>query len=163
MLIGLIADSHDRSARLQAAVDHLAQRGAELLIHCGDITCPAAVRSCAGLPARFVFGNNDQDRPALRAAMATIGATCLEDGAAFELAGRRLAVTHGDDRKCVKRLLRGQPDYLFVGHSHCVVDRTESGTRIVNPGALHRAARWTFALLDLETDRLEILSSPKPG
>ena len=162
MLIGVVADTHDKAERLLAAIDALRTRGARCVIHCGDITNPEAVRACAGMPAYFVFGNNDRDRAGLRRAIAEIDGHCLEASGELEIGGRRLAVTHGDDRKLVKRLIGTGPDYLFVGHAHRCVDRTEGDTRVVNPGALHRAARWTFALLDLATDELEYLTLPKP-
>jgi putative phosphoesterase len=48
-------------------------------------------------------------------------------------------------------------DYVFHGHTHRRDDYREAGMRIINPGALHRAAVKTVALLDLSTDDLRFI------
>jgi predicted phosphodiesterase len=56
------------------------------------------------------------------------------------------------------RLLAAQEhDYLLHGHTHVRRDERVGKTRVINPGALHRAAEKTVALLDLAADRLEYL------
>jgi putative phosphoesterase len=158
MRIGILSDTHDQVARTIEAVARLIAEGAELLIHCGDFTRPAVVEKLAGLPSYAVLGNNDFDVKGLRREFALIGGTLLGRGGIFECAGKRLAVTHGDSSTELRRLLKETPDYLFLGHSHGFEDRREGATRCVNPGALHRAPRWTVALLDLDTDALTMLT-----
>lgn len=158
MRIGIISDTHDRIDRTTRAVRRLADEGAESLIHCGDLTGPAVVYECAALPTYFVFGNNDYNETGLRRAMADTGGVCLGRSGAIELGGRRIAVTHGDLVKEVRRLAALVPDYLFYGHSHVPADARDGPTRWVNPGALHRATAWTVALLDLDTDALRMLT-----
>jgi hypothetical protein len=51
-------------------------------------------------------------------------------------------------------------DYLCHGHTHVVRDERIGQTRVINPGALFRAARYTVALLDMAADRLEIVQVP---
>jgi hypothetical protein len=160
MRIGIISDTHDRVARTSAAVGLLIAAGAEALVHCGDLTGADVVYECSGLPCYYVFGNNDFDQDRLRRAMVASGGTCLEFGAEIELAGKRIAVTHGDSVREVRRLAGGNPDYLLFGHSHVTADRCEGSTRWINPGALHRAAAWTVALLDLQSDALRFLNVP---
>lgn len=157
MKIGILSDTHDRVKRTIRAVMRLRSEGAEALIHCGDLTGPEVVGACSVLPAYYVFGNNDFDRFNLRLAMEASGGTCLEFGGIIELAGRRIAVVHGDLRREVSRVLQNDPDYLLYGHSHVADDRQEGSTRWINPGALHRADEHSVALLDLETDGLEFL------
>jgi predicted phosphodiesterase len=119
------------------------------------------------LPARcaesryYVFGNNDFDQDELRAAMEATGGVCLDTGGVIELAGRRIAVAHGDIPRELRRLEEAGPDYLCFGHSHQATDRRERKIRWINPGALHRATPWTVALLDLATDKLEFLTARK--
>lgn len=159
MRLGVLSDTHDRLARTRSAVEMLRERGAEALIHCGDLTGPAIVGICAVLPCWFVFGNNDADSvPDLQRAMAGVGADCLGWGGELTLAGKRLAVTHGHMGKDVRRLLAASPDYLFFGHSHIAAEWRDGPTRRINPGALHRAEEFTVALLDLDTDALEFLT-----
>jgi predicted phosphodiesterase len=73
------------------------------------------------------------------------------------LAGRRLAVTHGDSDRELRRLEAQEPHYLLTGHTHQVADRQSGSIRWINPGALHRASTWTVALLDLATNQLRVL------
>ena len=58
----------------------------------------------------------------------------------------------------LRRLTALQPDYLLFGHSHHATDERDGVTRCINPGALSRAAQYTVALLDLETDALQFLT-----
>ncbi len=163
MKIGILSDTHDHPARTSRAVSALVRAGAEVLVHCGDITGPAVVLECGGLPSYFVFGNNDYDEDALRRAIAEIGGICLERGGTFELDGRKIAVTHGDSARRVRRQLDADPDYLLYGHSHVAADESRGAVRWINPGALHRASRWTVAVLDLGTGALEFLTVPEKG
>jgi predicted phosphodiesterase len=46
------------------------------------------------------------------------------------------------------------------GHTHERRDERRGGTRIVNPGALHRAPAFTVAVLVPSEDRLDFLEVP---
>ena len=80
MRIGILSDTHDQVARTRAAVGLLVAAGAEVLVHCGDITIPQVVSELGVLPSYFVFGNCDFDTGSLRQAIAALGGTCLERG-----------------------------------------------------------------------------------
>jgi len=157
MRIGILSDTHDRVERTARAVQLLIAQGAQALIHCGDLTNAAVVAECSALPCYYVFGNNDFDEAELRRAMTQGGGHCLDRGGELTLAGRRIAVTHGDLTGEVRRLAALEPDYLLFGHSHIATDSTHGVTRYINPGALHRAPRWTVARLDLDVDKLLFL------
>lgn len=157
MRIGILSDTHDRRERTTKAVRLLVDSGAEALIHCGDLTEPDIVYECTGVPSTFVFGNNDEDEDGIRAAILAINGLCLDFGGEITLGGKRIAVTHGDIGKQVRRLAAAKPDYLLYGHSHVPTDDRDGPTRWINPGALHRAESWTVALLDLERDHLQFL------
>ena len=51
-------------------------------------------------------------------------------------------------------------DWLLHGHTHQVRDERIGRTRIINPGALQRARRYTVGLLDTESDSLDVLEIP---
>ena len=157
MKIGILSDTHDRVDRTARAVAAMVQAGAEVLIHCGDVTGPAVVRKCGGIPTYFVYGNNDYDQDALGRAITAIGGQVLGRGGWIDLGGRRIAVTHGDLVGEIRRVLGSNPDYFLSGHSHLPNDERRGTVRWINPGALHRAAKWTVAVLDLESDHLEFL------
>jgi uncharacterized protein len=160
MTLGILADTHDQVTRTRVAVKLLKDAGAEILIHCGDITIPDVVYQLAPLPSYFVFGNCDFELQELRQAIAAIGGTCLERGGLIELDGSRVAVTHGDSAKELDRLQAERPEYLFSGHTHKALDVRRGTTRFINPGALHRAATWTVALLDCPRGHLDLLPIP---
>jgi putative phosphoesterase len=161
MLIGILSDTHDQLARTKVAVAMLRNAGAEVLIHCGDLMGPEIVGACGGQPAYFVFGNNDDDLPALQKAMDQVGAICLGWAGEVSLANNRIAVAHGHVHADVTRLLATEPDYLLTGHSHVPADWRSGPTRCINPGALARAAQFTVVLLDLGTDELRFLTVPR--
>ena len=159
VLIGILSDTHNQLKRTAAAIQLLHDEGAQILFHCGDLTDPGIVGICAALPCYFVFGNNDAyHADEIQTAINQVdGAVCLGWGGEVELAGRRLAMTHGHLIKEYHRLLATNPDYLFLGHSHVTADHRDGVTRFINPGALHRAEEFTVALLNLETDNLKLL------
>jgi putative phosphoesterase len=162
MKLGILSDTHDQIARTARAVTRLIDEGAEVLIHCGDLTGTGIVSECGRLPCYYVFGNNDFEEDRLRRAMELTGGTCLERGGVLSLQGRRVAVAHGDIPAEVNRLRALDPDYLLSGHSHVPADDRDGPTRRINPGALHRATDWTVALLDLADDSLRSLVIGEP-
>ena len=158
MLVGILSDTHDRADAMAAAMKLLRQRGAEFFVHCGDVGSERVIDHLAGVPSAFVFGNTDWDRAALARYAESVGVACHGASADLELGGKRFAVVHGDDFKLKQRLLSGQEyDYLLQGHTHTRADECVGRTRLINPGALHRAREKTVALLDTTTDRLEFL------
>jgi len=116
------------------------------VLHCGDIEDPDAVEPFSGLDAHFVFGNCDGDRSGLRKAIARAGLHLHEPFGHLELAGVRLAFVHGDDGVLLRDLENsGHFDYLFHGHTHRAGERKVGATRVINPGALHRAQPQDFS------------------
>lgn len=157
-LLGIVSDSHDDAAQLTAALNLLRTRGAQFFIHCGDLCAPEMLAHFVGLPAAFVWGNCD-DRRALEHHAARLGIACHGAVGDLTLGGKRIAFLHGDDGARQQQLLAAQQhDYLFHGHTHVADDRRIGRTRLINPGALHRARRKTVALLDLRNDALEFLT-----
>jgi putative phosphoesterase len=159
MHIGIVSDTHDRAATLSQALDELRRRGVTVVLHCGDIESPSMISLFEGLTAHFVYGNCDDDRSGLRTAISALGATLHEPFGHLELTGRRLAFLHGDDAALQRDLENSAHfDFLFHGHTHQIEDRRVGPTRVINPGALHRARPKSFAVLELETGRLETLA-----
>jgi uncharacterized protein len=158
MRIGILSDTHDQVARTAGAVRRLIAEGADLLIHCGDLTTPEIVEEFAAIPTYFVFGNCDHDEEALRRAMNGVGGVCLGRAGEITLGDKRLAVTHGDCVAEFRRRMTSAPDYLFTGHTHVAADERTGRTRHVNPGALSRARIYTVALLDPLIDQLRMLT-----
>jgi uncharacterized protein len=158
MRVGVLSDTHDEIERTRRAVELLRQGGAEVLIHCGDLTSPAIVEVISGLPSWFVFGNHDSDSvPALRETAAICGVGCLGWGGISELAGFKVGVVHGHMTTDLRRVLAEKPRFLLSGHSHIASSGQENGVLRINPGALHRPEIYTVAILDLLTSSVEWL------
>ena len=160
MLIGILADTHGRFEPARRAVEVLRERGAQFLVHCGDVGGEDILDLLAGegSGAAFVFGNNDLDRDELARYAKSIGITCLGAFGTLALADRQIAVTHGDHRGYVRQVLDGAShDYLLLGHTHVPRDERAGRLRIINPGALHRAAVKSVALLDVLRDHVEFV------
>ena len=158
MQLAILSDTHGRQATVGTALDLVRDRGIQVVLHCGDIDDAATVRLFHGLETHFVFGNCDHDRVKLERAMAECGATSHGSWGHLELEGRKIAWTHGDDQSLFQELRRsGEFDFLFYGHTHEAKQTERGRTRVVNPGALHRARIKTFIVLDLQTGELESL------
>src|SRR5262245_23363264 len=139
MRIAVLSDTHSRYATVETALTLLEGRGVELLLHCGDIEDAETVWL---FPANthFVLGNCDMDPSSLRQACRATGATLHEPYGSLELAGVRIAFLHGDNRRLLDEVEHsGRYDYLFYGHTHQPREHRTGRTRVINPGALHRA------------------------
>jgi uncharacterized protein len=156
MRIGIVSDSHGRRLAVSLALAELRQRGVTTVLHCGDIDDPETVALFRGFTAHFVFGNCDIDKSALRSAIADIGATLHDHFGSIELDGVKLAFLHGDDNRLMRDVERsGHYDFLFYGHTHQAEEHRTGPTRVINPGALHRARPKTFVVLDLASQAVE--------
>lgn len=155
-MIGILSDTHDHVDAMAAAMQVLQAGGAEHYIHCGDVGGPAVLDHLAGVSASLVWGNNDWDRRDLERYAGRLGIACYGSLANLKLGGKTFAVIHGDDLRLRQSILTAQQhDYLLQGHTHVRHDERVGRTRIINPGALHRAKPKTVALLETDTDRLE--------
>jgi len=157
MRLGILSDSHGRATMTARAVALLEAHGAELLIHLGDVETEAVIDELVGHPARIVFGNCDYDIAALTRYAAHVGVTVDHPAGRLEADGRVIAFTHGHIRRIMDAALADGVDYLLHGHTHTARDERAGRTRIINPGALFRASRYTAAVLDVAADRLSFI------
>jgi putative phosphoesterase len=160
MQIAVLSDSHSRYHAIEDALAILRDRGVGTVIHCGDIDDGEAVWRFRGFTAHFVYGNCDRsEKHAIRAAVEQIGATLHEPFGSLELEGIKIAFLHGDDARLMRDVENaGHFDFLFYGHTHQADERRTGPTRVINPGALHRARPKTFVLLDLTTGAVESIA-----
>jgi putative phosphoesterase len=158
MRIGIVSDSHGNSAMVLKALDLLRARGIQTILHCGDLDDASTVYLFQDFTTHFVFGNCDHDRSGIRRAVTNAGQTLHEPCGKLELDGKKIAFLHGDDRRLFQRLEEsGEFDYLFYGHTHQAAEHRTGRTRVINPGALHRARPKTALILDVETGGTECL------
>ena len=159
-ILGVLSDTHDRADAAAAGIATLRAAGAEFFIHCGDVGGERILDLLAGIPCIFVWGNNDYDRKSLARYARELRIQCGDDFAELQIGGKKIAVTHGDNPNLIRNAITPEKkfDYLFVGHTHVRANERIGQVRMVNPGALHRAATKTVAVVDLKTDSVRHLA-----
>lgn len=156
MQIAILSDTHSNYPMVEKALALLQQRRITHVIHCGDIVDSETVWLFQGLRMHFVFGNCDTERHSLRQAIEGIGETLHEPFGHLECEGVKIAFLHGDIPPLMHDVEHsGYFDFLFYGHTHVAKEHVTASTRVINPGALHRARPKTFAILDLTTREVE--------
>jgi len=158
MIVGLMADSHDHMRLVRAALEVFRERGAEVVLHAGDIVAPFAAKILAEFerPVHAVFGNNDGERAGLARVL-----DIAEGPRALELGGRRIVVAH--DAGDVPDEDAAAADIIITGHTHAPLAEEGKPLR-VDPGETGGwlKGRATCAVLDTETLEVEICELGKP-
>jgi len=156
--VGLVSDSHGHAERTRKAVDLLVGQGAGVLLHLGDVCCMTVLDALTGLEGRcdvrVVFGNCDHDWRGLAEYARFLGIKVDHPAGRIRIGQDHIVFAHGDDEAHYRGALREGVRYFCHGHTHEARDLRENVTRVINPGALHRSASYTVALLEPATDRL---------
>jgi putative phosphoesterase len=126
-------------------------RGADLILHAGDVCTAQVLAELAGYaPVVAVRGNNDGSDVAAWGAAET---------AELDLNGLSVAMLHdsGPSAGRMARMRRRFPSAGLVvfGHSHIPLDTAEGGLRIFNPGSptdRRRQPQGTIGLLTIDSD-----------
>jgi len=154
MIIGAMADSHDRLDAVDKAISFFNSQGVTDVLHAGDLVSPFVVPLFSKLKAKlhFVWGNNEGDHDFIKVRFADIGVTPLGDFAVLQLGGKKIALLHGRHEEIVNSLVEsGFYDLIVRGHNH-KAEIIEGETLVVNPGEAcgYLTGRQTVALIDLQ-------------
>ena len=154
MRVVVIADTH-APRRWRACPPRVAAhlRGADLILHAGDVCTATALTELAEYaPVVAVLGNNDGPDVADWGAAET---------AELDLGGLTVAMLHdsGAASGRLARLRRRFPaaDLVVFGHSHIPLDESGPGLRIFNPGSptdRRRQPNGTLGILEIDAGRL---------
>ncbi len=171
MLVGVVSDTHDNVWAARAAARLFRERGAELVIHLGDIVAPFTLRvfheeGIARLVA--VYGNNCGERPGLARVAQAAGYEITDWPRELAIGGRRLLLLHGagpaeNTVAMVEALASsGRWDAVLYGHTHRVDNRRIGGVLVLNPGEACGCltGRKTAAILDTDTLEAETVELP---
>lgn len=156
MIVGIMADTHDRLPMLDKAVKRLNEEGVELVLHAGDYIAPFVISHFKPLKADLigVFGNNDGDKELLKKRFADMGADIRGNFAEIVIDELKIAMLHGHEAGLLRSLI-GVDGYDVVVHGHIHEARAyrEEGTLVINPGEVcgYLTGKSTIALLDTET------------
>ena len=146
MRIGIVSDTHDDLAAVEAAVALFDREEADAVVHCGDFVAPFSVTpfDSEGPDAPDFYavrGNNDGEW-AVQSTVESFG-TYLGEAGTLSFGGGEsaesvdVAVTHGTSQLLVDALVDcGDYDYVFHGHTHAHGVEARGGTVRVNPGGL---------------------------
>jgi putative phosphoesterase len=157
MRLGVVSDTHGHVEYAYEAVRMLESLDVQVVLHCGDIGSVEIVPLWSRWPTHFVFGNVDHQAGLLRRAIKAAGQICHDRFGQLELAGRRIALLHGDDQRLLdETIASGRWDLVCHGHTHERRLERIGSTLVLNPGALYRATPHSLAIVDLPA--LEALS-----
>lgn len=155
MLIGILSDTHGRYLAVRQAMALFDRLGIGHVIHCGDVGGTEVFDELVGRPCTFVWGNMDRPDAGLLAYLQSVGIPAPKEvPVRLELDGKTFAVFHGHERGFDRAIDTLDVDYILHGHTHTARDETQSGKRIVDPGALHHTRRKTVATLEPGTGEL---------
>lgn len=158
MIVGLVSNTNGRADAMASALATLRDRGADLIVHCGDVGGRQVLDELKQIDAAFVWGDRDQDRMGLLRHARTLNVVCFGVLGELDLDGKRAVLVHGDDKKLIRRLLDEQQyDYLLCGHDAEGEDRKVGKTRVINPGWLHGGPSQNCALVSTTSDEVKFL------
>ncbi|MBU1665325.1 MAG: metallophosphatase family protein, partial [Gammaproteobacteria bacterium] len=169
----ILSDSHDNRRLLGEAVEDAKARGAEAVLHCGDVVAPTTLRVLRRfeLPVHVIHGNNTGDLYAMSKLSHESDSVVRYYGqdAVLHLAGRATFLVHYP-HYAAAMALTGDYDLVCCGHDHRAsihqVSNVKGGiTLLLNPGTVGGVgARPTYILADLATLQFEIREVPTaPG
>lgn len=162
MLLGVMADTHDRLPLIDRAITQFNARGVMLVLHAGDFIAPFVVPRFKPLESRLigVFGNNDAELETLRRNFAEMNGEIRGRFAEIGVERLKIAMLHGEEEELLKSLINaGSYDIVVHGHTHEVKTYRKEGTLVINPGEAcgYLTGKATIAVLDTQTLRVEVI------
>lgn len=163
MLVGLIADTHDRLPLVDRAIKRLNEEDVGLVLHAGDYVAPFVIPRFKDLEAELigVFGNNDGDREVLKRRFDEHeGLQIRGDFAEIVVDSMKIALLHGNEEELLKTLIENESfDAVFHGHTHNAEVCRKGKMLVVNPGEVcgYLSGKSTIALLNTVHREAEIV------
>jgi uncharacterized protein len=153
MRIGIVSDTHNNLKNVARIVEIFNTARVDRVIHTGDITQAKTIHAFARLDAPLwgVFGNNDQERDSLDAAIAERGFQFADPPLELIWHERRIVVVH--DPRDLTVSLAAAHQLALHGHTHQHrLERTGS-QMIFNPGecAGHLDGHNAVGIVDLNS------------
>jgi len=159
MIIGILADTHDRLPLVDKAVKRLNDEKVSLVLHAGDYIAPFVIPRFKQLKADFIgiFGNNDGDKDLLRKRFAEIGAEIRGRFAEIIIDGLKIAMLHGEEEELLHALINAEGhDVVVHAHTHEAKTYRKGETLIINPGEVCGYLSGKSTVATLNTENLEV-------
>jgi len=171
MKICIVSDSHDNRTLLDLAVADAKLRGAEAVLHCGDVVAPTTLRVLQKheLPVHVIHGNNTGDL-VNTVKLASEPQSVIHfygQDAGIEMGGRNIFIVHYPHYARAMSLT-GDWDLVCCGHDHRAGIETmttikQTTTILVNPGTVGGVgAVPTYVFGDLSSLQFDICDVPVP-
>jgi len=162
MIVGLMADTHDRLPFIDKAVERLNQEKVDLVLHAGDYIAGFSVQHLEPLKAPLVgvFGNNDGDHELLQKKFEKLDAELRGRFAEIVVDGLKIAMLHGEEEGLLNSLINAEShDFIVHGHTHEAKIYQKGKTLIVNPGEVcgYLSGKSTIAVLNTEAREAKII------
>tara|TARA_B100000900_G_scaffold370258_1_gene348638 strand:+ start:1167 stop:1649 length:483 start_codon:yes stop_codon:yes gene_type:complete len=150
MRIGVVSDTHNNLKNVRRIVELFNAAGVDRVIHTGDITQAKTIDAMSQLDAPMVgvFGNNDQERAGLEAAIERCGFEFYEPPLQVCWDNRDIIVVH--DPLEFEGHLNTQAIALH-GHTHRYRCEHTNGQLIFNPGECAGMMKGSNAIGVLDT------------
>ena len=162
MIIGILADTHDRLRLVDKAVTRLNEEKVSLVLHAGDYIAPFVIPHFKPLKADLIgiFGNNDGDKDMLRKRFTEIGAELRGRFAEVIIDGLKIAMLHGEEEELLHALINaGGHNVVVHAHTHEAKTYRKGETLVINPGEVcgYLSGKSTIAILNTETLEVKII------
>ena len=125
MKIGILSDSHKKTALTNEAINHLKSLGCEFLVHAGDLEIVENLELLknSGLIYTSVFGNNDNGLLKYQNEY-----KINKEPYYFKIKELKFKLMH------LPYFMNNDTDIIFFGHTHHFETKYENGTLYLNPG-----------------------------
>ena len=169
MKVCIVSDSHDNRFLLATAVKDAKSRGAEAVLHCGDVVAPTTLRilNPIGLPVHVIHGNNTGD-------LFSMSHLSNHPDSVIQYYGQDAGITLADKKIFMVHYphyaeamgTTGDWDIVCCGHDHKAsikeIKNIENSTTLyINPGTVGGiGAAPTYVMGNLETMEFEICEVP---
>ncbi len=161
MKISILSDSHDNWSNMKKAVIESNARGAELLLHAGDLIAPPGIAVLSEFKGRvkFVFGNNEAEKLGLvNKASQYQNIEVCGDIFEGEVGGIKIFMNHYP-KFGELAAKSGDYDLVVFGHTHKLHKESVGDSLLVNPGEVqgYLTGKATFMIFDTSTKGIEII------
>ena len=158
MKIAVLSDLHDNYADWKLINKILARKGINTIFFCGDLAAPSMLKKMIeefNGHIYIVYGNVADRETEKKFAEESDKVTHYGDLAEFELAGKKIALTHFPN-KAKKLASAGSKDLICFGHNHIKTFEKIEKTYLLNPGTAGGMFQYpSFAVFDLATMKNE--------
>jgi len=158
MILGIISDTHGNKKNTIKALDIFTRESIKTILHAGDFGSRELLTLFDQFEIHLAYGNTDSETDLPKTLFKAQNQPWPEKEQKLEFAGKKILLLHGDHSPNLQEKIKsGKYDYIIKGHTHFPEDYRFQHTRVLNPGALHRADTYSVGILDLINDEWRVL------